>query len=107
MSKTSSKPSLCKYAYPSGTLVKFNMSNRLMKKAFGFRTFEATIDSEVFVGEMLGKRICPTGNFGMTVGNPSFYKKHGAGTWYYKVLIENKLYWIAKEHLEKIERKRP
>lgn len=86
-----------------------------MIRSFGRRVFYASSESTSLSDEYQ-RAIDGSGNMGvldMTLGAEAtppdegfgmvlcscFEPKQGSGTWYYKVLLGERLFWIASEHL--------
>lgn len=106
-----------KKQFESGQIVYFTHPLKLMTRGYGQRIFLATSKSSSVTEDKkwAAESIDPSepGILDITLGplsNPPqegcgmvlnfcFEQKHGAGTWYYKVLLQERLYWIASEHL--------
>lgn len=101
--------------FDNGQIVHYSHPSNFMVRAFGRRVFYASSDSssledeyqkaidgpgDVGVLDMaLGAEATPPDEgFGMILCS-CFESRHGSGTWYYKVLLGERLYWIASEHL--------
>ena len=99
-----------KKQFKEGEIVSYSHPSKLMVRAFGRRVFHAT--SEAFtlqeqyndMPDLDGRpsdyipASPPEEGNGMVLCS-CFEPKHGNGTWYYKILLGEQLYWIASEHL--------
>lgn len=91
-----------KSAFEIGNIVRYVHPSFSMIKIFGLRIYQAHVD-EVEPTKYSRETITPPNDksTGMIVA-AHYNQLHGAGTQYYKVLLGDKLFWIAQEHLEKI-----
>lgn len=103
MSKNiNSNPDSKKLLFDVGNIVRYVHPSFSMIKIYGLRIYTAKIDETEPVKHSERSTTPPDDkSTGMVVGE-YFNTKHGAGTQYYKVLLADKLFWIAQEHLEKI-----
>lgn len=107
-----------KKQFKTGDIVQFTHPTNLMAKGFGRRVFPASSET-LSIGE---QRLIAVnleidgvpGALDLALSDPPeegpgmilcvcFEPKHGTGTWYYKVLLGEQLYWIASEHLSAVE----
>lgn len=90
--------------YQVGEVVFFKRPTHLHVRGYGIRMFLATQGSESITKEedraLVKRENVPEDGFGMVVGC-CFEPLHGAGTTYYKVLLNETLYWIGSAFLSR------
>lgn len=91
--------------FDNGQIVYYSHPSNFMVRMFGKRVFYASPES-ISLEDEHQKAIDGPGDmttpldegFGMVLCS-CFEPRHGSGTWYYKVLLGERLFWIASEHL--------
>lgn len=92
------------YEHEVGEIVFFKRPTFLHVKGYGIRMYVASQETEEFGFEdekyPVKKSDIPKNGFGVVVSR-CFEPYHGAGTFYYKVLLNQKLYWVSSVFLNK------
>jgi len=90
-----------KKKFSVGEIVKFIWPPNVMIKIYGFRAYEVANEPEGFFGNRVkSPKELAENNSTCLILDYFFKEKHGFGTHYYKVLLNEKLFWIDELNLD-------